>query len=117
MPSKLGLRTWRPAKLVEVEGIWPMFFLLVVLKVPILGTIYLLWWAAQPAPDQFSEEDGADDPGRRRPRPKFPRGPRRDPHGDGAKPLPSGATHGGRIRQADPARALDRSRSREIVRK
>jgi len=95
-----------------------MFFMLVVLKVPIIGSIYLLWWAAQPAPEleAVEDEDSGDDHGRRRPRPQFPRGPRRGPHGGGARPLPEPA-HGGRIRQLEAARALARSRSRETVRK
>ncbi|MGB0121528.1 MAG: hypothetical protein WBP55_11320, partial [Solirubrobacterales bacterium] len=62
-----------------------MFFLLVVLKVPIIGSIYLLWWAAQPKPEPEPVEDDNRDEGhgRRRPRPQFPRGPRRGPHGGG----------------------------------
>lgn len=94
-----------------------MFFLLVVLKIPIIGSIYLLWWAAQPVAEEPAPKDdkGGDDHGRRRPKPKFPRGPRRDPHGGGARPLP--ARRGGMIRQLEAARALERSRSRETVRK
>ena len=94
-----------------------MFFMLVVLKIPVVGSIYLLWWAAQPATEEVAPEEdkGGDDPGRRRPQPKFPRGPRRDPHGGGARPLP--ARHGSRIRQLEAARALERSRSRETIRK
>jgi hypothetical protein len=30
---------------------WPIFFLLVGLKVPVLAMIYLVWWASQPVPD------------------------------------------------------------------
>jgi len=95
-----------------------MFFLLVVLKVPVVGMIYLLWWAAQPNPEPEAADDGdhGDDHGRRRPLPKFPRGPRRDPHGGGARPVPE-PRHGGRIRQLEAARALERSRSRETIRK
>lgn len=95
-----------------------MFFLLVVLKIPIVGSIYLLWWAAQPAPEPDAVEDDSQDDGhgRRRPRPQFPRGPRRGPHGGGARPIPE-PSHGGRIRQLEAARALERSRSRETVRK
>jgi hypothetical protein len=94
-----------------------MFFLLVVLKVPVVGMIYLLWWAAQPHPEpEAAGDDAGGDHGRRRPLPKFPRGPRRGPHGGGARPV-SEAPHGGRVRQAEPARALERSRSRDTVRK
>ena len=32
-----------------VTGFWPIFFLLVVLKIPVLGAIWLVWWAASDA--------------------------------------------------------------------
>jgi hypothetical protein len=93
-----------------------MIFLLVVLKVPIIGMIWLLYWSAQSAEEEVPEEgNGGEDHGRRRRNPpRLPRGPRRDPHGGGARP-PAEAPHGGRIRQLEAARA--RERSREIVRK
>lgn len=91
-----------------------MFFLLVILKVPVIGMIYLLWWAAQPPELETAEDEGNGSNGRHRPLPRFPRGPRRDPHGGGTSPVAE-VPHEGRIRQPEPARALDRSR--EIVRK
>ena len=101
----------------DVEGLWPYVFLFVILKVPIIGMIYLLWWAAQPADVENADDGGKDDGhGRRRPLPGFPRGPRRDPHGGGARPV-ADSPHEGRVRQPEPARTLDRSRSRDIVRK
>ena len=95
-----------------------MFFMLVVLKIPIVGSIYLLWWAAQPKPEPepVENDDHGDDHGRRRPLPKYPRGPRRGPHGGGARPVAE-APHGGRIRQLEAARALERARSRDKIRK
>lgn len=95
-----------------------MFFMLVVLKIPIVGSIYLLWWAAQPKPEPEPAEDDnhGDDHGRRRPLPKYPRGPRRGPHGGGARPVAE-APHEGRIRQLEAARALERARSRDKIRK
>ncbi|MBK5232204.1 MAG: hypothetical protein JJE13_04390 [Thermoleophilia bacterium] len=100
-----------------MEGLWPFLFLLVILKVPIIGTIYLLWWAAQPPEVETAEDEGSsDDRGRRHPMPGFPRGPRRDPHGGGARPV-ADPPHEGRIRQPEPTRTFDRSRSRDIVRK
>jgi hypothetical protein len=93
-----------------------MFFLLVVLKVPVIGMIYLLWWAAQPVPEVEAEDGDDGEHGRRRkPLPRFPRGPRRGPHGGGNRP-PVETPHEGRVRQPDMARALDRSRSRETER-
>ena len=43
-----------------MEGFWPIFFLLVVLKIPVLGALWLVWWAsrAQPLPDEAPEDDG-----------------------------------------------------------
>ena len=101
----------------RVEGLWPFVFLFFVLKIPVLGMMYLLWWAAQPPEVENAEDDGGnEDHGRRRPLPGFPRGPRRGPHGGGARPV-ADSPHEGRVRQPDPARTLDRSRSRDIVRK
>lgn len=95
-----------------------MFFLLVVLKVPVVGMMYLLWWAMKPSDDEVPAEDepGGEDH-HRRPRPHFPRGPRRGPHGGGARPVATAAPHEGRIRQLEAARARERERSRETVRK
>lgn len=100
-----------------MSEIWPFLFLAVVLKVPVIGMIYLLWWAAQPPEVENATDDGdGNDRGRRRPKPGFPRGPRRGPHGGGVRPA-AGTAHEGRVRQPEPARTLDRSRSPEIVRK
>lgn len=84
-----------------MEGFWPIFFLLVVLKIPVLGAIWLVWWAGQPAP----EVDGADsDDGFRRwrPQPRRPKGPRRGPHGGGATRALPGCPPGGRTRVLTP---------------
>ena len=35
-----------------VTGFWPIFFLLVVLKIPVLGAIWLVWWASKPRPSR-----------------------------------------------------------------
>jgi hypothetical protein len=73
-----------------VEGFLPIFFLAVVLKIPVLGALWLVWWASrEPQADEFSE--GSDDgPGRFRRQPLSPRGPRRGPHG---------GPHGGVVRR------------------
>ena len=77
-----------------MEGFWPIFFLIVVLKIPVLASLWLVWWASHPAP----EADGAEEGGgfrRRRPQPRRPKGPRRGPHGGGAAralpPCPPGS--------------------------
>src|SRR3954454_9220768 len=72
------------SRLSSVTGFWPIFFLLVVLKIPVLGSIWLVWWASQPAPEPEGAEDESGGGFNRKPRPKLPRGPRRGPHGGGA---------------------------------
>lgn len=58
-----------------MEGFLPIFFLLVVLKIPVLGALWLIWWASKaPQPEGMGEEGGGDF-GRRRPLPRRPRGP------------------------------------------
>jgi hypothetical protein len=88
-------------RLNQVHGFWPIFFLLVVLKIPVLGSLWLVWWASrEPEPEEASEDGGGF---RRRPRPKLPRGPRRGPHGGGAAlPVPD-CPPGGRTRVVGPA--------------
>lgn len=66
-------------------------FLMVVLKLPIFGLFYIVWYAvhAPPEPEPATDEDGGTKrplhPGPRHPhhgpRPALPRHPRRDPHG------------------------------------
>jgi hypothetical protein len=115
-------RGGRLSRISSVYQYWPIFFLLVVLKVPVLAMIYLVWWASQPVPEVESGDDDGGDHGRRRSkRPKFPRGPRRGPHGPDLRDLP-GSPHEGRKRQVDRTRSRetrlrDSSRSRETERK
>jgi hypothetical protein len=85
-----------------VEGFWPIFFLLVVLKIPVLGSLWLVWWAsrAQPLPEE-APDDGDGGFRRWNTEPRKPRGPRRGPHGSDAKPLPE-CPPGGRTRVLTP---------------
>lgn len=87
-----------------MEGFWPIFFLLVVLKVPVLGALWLVWWASQPAPEADGAEDSDGGFKRWRPQPTRPRGPRRDPHGGAARALPD-CPPGGRTRVVSPPAA------------
>lgn len=68
---------------------WGLIWLMLALKIPLAGLIYIVWWAIKQEPDQMSSSD--DDGGVKRDRPHppkpFPRTPRRGPHGDPA-PLP-----------------------------
>jgi hypothetical protein len=56
---------------------WPIFFLAIVLKIPIVALCALVWWAVRATPDP--EHTGGDDPPERRfgphPRPRGPHGP------------------------------------------
>ena len=66
-----------------MTGFWPIFFLLVVLKIPVLGSLWLVWWAAKQhdEPEAATDEDGGGF--KRRPPPKLPKGPRRGPKPEG----------------------------------
>ena len=93
-----------------MEGYWPILFMLVALKIPAIGMIWLLYWASTSDQEGGTVEEGEDGGRRRRPRPLGPRGPRRDPHGGGAlKPIPR------RSRNPQPAMARrDRSGGRQL---
>jgi hypothetical protein len=82
-----------------MDGIAPIFFLLVVLKIPVFAGIYLVYWAFTQEPE--IEEDAppaSEEHGFRRwrksPRnpPRGPKGPRRGDHGGGAIPDPPAAS-------------------------
>jgi hypothetical protein len=85
-----------------MTGFWAIFFLLVVLKIPVLGSIWLVWWACKSVEEPDGAEDSGGGSGHRRPQPKLPRGPRRGPHGGGAQALPP-CPPGGRTRVVTPA--------------
>src|SRR5436190_16026017 len=73
-----------------MQGFWPIFFLAVILKIPIAGLLYLVWWSIHQTPETEEAPPGADDHHFRRFRrePKRPKGPRRGPHAPDAQPLP-----------------------------
>jgi len=67
-----------------------MFFLFVVLKLPIVALGWLIWYAIRQEPEPADEP--RDDGGTKRPphpREPRPRGPRRGPHGDPAPAPPA----------------------------
>ncbi len=69
---------------------WGFLWLMLALKIPLIGLICIVWWAIKQEPDEASSRE--DDGGiRRQPHPHrrdpFRRPPRRGPHGDPA-PLP-----------------------------
>jgi len=64
-----------------MEGFLPIFFLLVVLKIPVFGALWLVWWASKaPQPeDEAGADGGGHGFGRWRPLPRRPRGPQHGP--------------------------------------
>jgi hypothetical protein len=87
-----------------VSGFWPIFFLMIVLKIPVGLLLYLVWWAfhAETQPEEAPPESEDHRFGRFRREPKRPRDPRRGGHGPDAIPIPSGP-HEGRMRITPPA--------------
>lgn len=73
-----------------MEGFFPIFFLMVILKIPVVALLYLVWWAFRASVEPDAAPPESDDHGFRRFRrlPKRPRGPRRGDHGPAALPLP-----------------------------
>ena len=59
----------------------PIFFLLVVLKAPVFGALWLVWWASKsPEEESAAGEDGEGNGFNRwRPLPTRPRGPQHGP--------------------------------------
>jgi hypothetical protein len=81
-----------------MEGFLPIFFLGVVLKIPIFAGLYLIYWAVRAEPELDDARDDGDHGFRRwRTDPRPPRGPRRGPHQPDARPLPE-CPPGGRLR-------------------
>ncbi len=70
---------------------WGFLWLMLALKIPLIGLIYIVWWAVKQGPEQTpvpaSDDDGGIKRGCPRSRKPFPRRPRRGPHGD-PPPLP-----------------------------
>jgi hypothetical protein len=63
-----------------MEGWLPIFFLLVVLKIPVFGALWLVWWASRaPEAESAAGEDGDEGFSRWRPMPSRPRGPQHSP--------------------------------------
>jgi hypothetical protein len=80
-----------------MSGFWAVFWLAVVLKIPICALLYIVWWAAKDPPEAWA--DGDDDGGARRdgphhPRLDPPRSPRRGPHADPPPQAPARARLG-----------------------
>jgi hypothetical protein len=98
-----------------VEGFWPIFFLGVILKVPVAALLYLVWYAVRAEPEvEELPDEGEHGPRRWRRTPRRPRGPRRGPHPAGAQALPD-CPPGGRLRVVTPPAAARASRERDAA--
>jgi hypothetical protein len=63
-----------------MHGLLPIFFLLVVLKIPVLGSLWLVWWASkEPKPEEDAAPGSDEGHGRRPPFAPRPRGPHPTP--------------------------------------
>ncbi len=86
-----------------MQGFWPIFFLAVILKIPVGFMLYTVWWAVKAGPEveEATDEGGGHPHLRFRREPKRPRDPRRGPHAPDALPLPP-CPPSGRIRILTP---------------
>lgn len=86
-----------------MEGFWPIFFLAVILKIPVAALLYLVWWAIHQTPETEDAPPEAEDRDflHWRRTPSKPRDPRRGPHAPDAAPLPA-CPPGGRTRILTP---------------
>jgi hypothetical protein len=69
-----------------MQGFWAVFWLALVLKIPIFALLYLVYWAIKQSdvePEPADDGGGSDRHGRG-PRIRPPRPPRRGPHADPA---------------------------------
>ena len=72
-----------------MHGFWAVFWLAVILKIPIVALLTLVWWAIRAEPEPVTGPEDGEGGSRRGPHPrtKPPQPPRRGPHGDPA-PMP-----------------------------
>ena len=63
---------------------WGFVWLMLALKIPLIGLICIVWWAIKQEPDSTpTDDDGGIKRPHQHPREPFPRPPRRGPHGAG----------------------------------
>jgi hypothetical protein len=67
-----------------MSGFWAIFWLALVMKIPIALLLYLVWWAVKDPPLAEATDDGDGGSRRHGPGPRLPRPqpPRRGPHAD-----------------------------------
>lgn len=88
----------------RVGGFWAIFWLAVILKIPIVALLWIVWWAIRQTPVEEGEDDqgGGSDRDPRPHRPDHPRPPRRGPHAD-PQPLAPARVRVSRGRRRTPA--------------
>jgi hypothetical protein len=59
---------------------WTLFYMVVILKIPVAIAGWIVWWAVKQVPEPEGEEAG-EDRGPRRRLPPLPRSPQRGPAG------------------------------------
>jgi hypothetical protein len=71
-----------------MSGFWAIFWLAVVMKIPIGMLLYIVWWAIKspPVPEPEAGDGGSGVPRDPHPRMRPPHSPRRGPH---AEPSPA----------------------------
>jgi hypothetical protein len=81
-----------------MSGFWAVFWLAVVLKIPIVALLYIVWWAVKEPPEPEAGEAGEGGSRYDGPHPRLrpPQPPRRGPHADPAPTAPA------RVRVASP---------------
>ncbi len=68
---------------------WTFLYLMVFLKLPIVGLFCIVRWAIKQTPETEPTKEGEGGSRKpRHPRPALPRPPRRGPHGERAIPAP-----------------------------
>ncbi len=83
-----------PARRVRSTSVeWTFLYLMVFLKLPIVGLFWIVWWAVKAEPEQeiADDADSSEEGGGGSKRPREPVGPRprsRGPHGDPRPPAP-----------------------------
>jgi hypothetical protein len=73
-----------------MSGFWGVFWLLIVMKIPIAALLYIVWWAVREPPVPEPDPDDGSGGSRRDPHPRIrpPQPPRRGPHAQPAPPAP-----------------------------
>jgi hypothetical protein len=75
-----------------MEGFWAVFWIAVVMKIPVAMLLYIVWWAIKDpplAPANGDEGGGSDRDPRPHPRGPLPKPPRRGQHADTRTPSPA----------------------------